>query len=303
MKRFLPAFFLLSAVLSCGEMTSDSPEDVYDTAVSAAGVTQIENKAGIWLRSLCCRDLGGRTTGTEYAAKAMDYIRDELILMGLEPEIQTFAYKDLEFRNLMVTLDFGKPSTIVVGSHYDGAMTSTKRSFFPAAEDNASGCVTNLTFLFKAATEGLDSEYNVTCCFWDAEEVFDGHGYRGSEYFVGSCEYIGDVALYINLDTMGHRVDDVELIRSDRVQGLVDALVSEGSFEYSVRNPFDISSSDYVSFSKAGVQYVAVHDVHGHNCKARIHTTDDKVAAVSTEKLVKVADVTKFMIENYHRDE
>ena len=301
MKKYLTAMLILSAAMSCGTMQQDT--DVYTGTESAAGVQEVENKAKVWLNSLCCKDLGGRTTGTEYSGKSYDYLRDELEAMGLEPETQTFEYDGVIFRNLIVTFDRGKDLTVVTGSHYDGAMLSERGSFYPAAEDNASGCVANLVLLYDVLTQGLDSEYNLVCCFWDAEEVYKGSAYKGSAYFVENCSYIGDVTLYINLDTLGHRVDELEIIRSDRVQNLVDALVAEGRFNYSVRDPYDLSSSDYVSFQQAGVHYVALHDVHGSACKARIHTTADKVSAISSEKLVEIAGETKFIVENFRCDE
>lgn len=301
MKKLLTAMLILCAAISCGKLQQDA--GVYAGTESAVGVYEVGNKAKVWLNSLCCKDLGGRTTGTEYAVRAYEYLRDELTAMGLEPETQIFEHGGVIFRNLVVIFDRGKDLTIVTGSHYDGAKLSDRFSFFPAAEDNASGCVANLVFLHDVLTQGLDSDYNLVCCFWDAEEVYKGSAYKGSTYFVENCSYIGNIALYINFDTLGHRVDELEIIRSDRVQDLVDALVAEGRFNYTVRNPYDLSSSDYVSFQKAGVQYVALHDVHGKACKARIHSTADKVSAISTEKLMEIAGETKFIVENYRCDE
>ncbi len=284
------------SLLSCGKQ---SPEHLH----SRVPANPTEAKALAWLDGLCSPELAGRKAGTPYGLAACNYIGQIVDDMGFSAEYQDFVTSEGDdLHNLIVPVVSGKSDTlIVIGSHFDGAKLSDSRYHYPAAEDNASGCVANLLFIMQAAELPLETSFDVTCCFWDGEEVLNGGSYNGSRYFVSTFEDTGRIVLYVNLDTIGHDHDILGVVRSGhrRVADVIDFFVGQHWFNYAVREPYDGMFSDYVAFNSAGVPYIGFHDHYLIECNYSNHTTADKPSVISLGKLVRMAGLTRIIVENF----
>ena len=176
-------------------------------------VISLKDKGNEWLLKLCSPELGGRRAGSIYDSLAFSYLKNEIEKLGYDYSIQDFHTENGSLlRNLVVDVFGGCDSTIIIGSHYDGVIA-------PAANDNASGCVTSLIILDSLQRGGFqENRYNIKICFWDSEEVFEGNAFRGSRYFVSSYDDIGAVVLYLNLDTIGHLHENMGCVRSNQMR-------------------------------------------------------------------------------------
>lgn len=162
-----------------------------------------------------------------------------------------------------------KEEVIVLGAHYDhfGKNDST---YFPGADDNASGVATVLEIakaFARAQTEGFTPEKSILFACWGLEEV----GFLGSQQYVLKSPYKPEnTGIYINFDMVG-RIDTLHSKTPDFVYALpinetgkqfVDKIVGIGkiysplltfSFEYPDKKAQFEKRSDYLHFSKAGV--------------------------------------------------
>jgi Zn-dependent M28 family amino/carboxypeptidase len=82
--------------------------------------------------------IGERSTASpDHLALAADYIEQQFVAYGYQPESHYFGSNSQRFRNIVATRS-GLGPTIVVGAHYDTVAGS------PGADDNASGVATLL---------------------------------------------------------------------------------------------------------------------------------------------------------------
>ena len=174
--------------------------------------------------SLCSRSLEGRKAGTEGWWNAYDFLKHEIQEMGYAIEEQVFyTEKDTEIRNIVITIPGLQDSTIVVGAHIDGAVQSYASAHYPAANDNGSGTVAQLLLLKGISQEDIITDRTIKVIFWGCEEVFEEHAFRGSWYFthVFSNDEKEMLLVYINIDTVGHQLDEnvVSLNHSGEARG------------------------------------------------------------------------------------
>ena len=281
--------FFVAFLFGCEKERIPEPDD--NTWEIAEDVS-LENKCSIWLDILCSRDFGGRRTGSIYDEKTFSFLCQTISRMGYEIETQRFLSKGGQdsLRNVFVRIPGEIDSLIIIGSHYDGARLSDVSFHYPAANDNASGVVTNLALMDSIKRSGFKPRASVICAFWDGEESFDGTCFQGSSFFVNSLNNKEIIRFYLNLDSVGH--EHVLYLRN-RGHGAVEkalrTLLSNDRFSYV---PVDMNKnsgggSDYVSFGKAGIPYLNFCDHNGDMCEYKSHSEYDVVEAVSLNRIKK----------------
>ena len=283
-------FCVFIVVLCCGcakqeRSLNHIKEKVYLEAES------LDEKCVILLDTLCSKEYMGRTTGSEFDKKAFSFICRVLSMIGYEYQIQEFNSKGGQsiLRNVFVTIPGQTDSLIVIGSHYDGAFLSDRAHHYPAANDNASGVVTNLALLDSLKTFGKNNGPTIVCAFWDGEEVFDNSWVQGSNYFIHNFQDKKLIQYYINLDSIGH---NHVLYIKHRGKGQVESALSHILSNHRLRYiPIDMNSdsggsSDYVPFSHEGIPYLSFGDHNGDMCSFHSHTTNDIVEAISIDRLI-----------------
>lgn len=137
--------------------------------------------------ALTARELDGRRSGTSGAAKAADYMQRAFEEIGLDPEgtmgyRQPFRRGGKDLANVVARLD-GSDSRrrrefVVVGAHFDH-LGEKGDTYFPGADDNASGCAV-LIEVARALKQGGAPARSVLFIGFDGEET----GLLGSRHFV-----------------------------------------------------------------------------------------------------------------------
>lgn len=244
-----------------------------------------------WLKEITDSRYKGRKTGTHECAQIGNYIISELEKMGYSPTEQRFMFKDsISMRNIIVELPGRTDSVIVIGAHYDGAITSSQ---YQGALDNGSGIITLLSICQKLVDQ--TPNHKVLCCFWDGEEYTTSSAYNGSTYFVKNYRDLSLVREYINLDCFGGTEDVIKLFYSvdkeDVAQFYKNRYITD--FEVLCTERFSYSS-DFVSFYNSGISFWGWNDL----TKPDLHKYSDTIDKVSFQKIRFVSRFTRDYIIN-----
>ena len=279
-------FFLLG--VSCGSSRSIEFEE-----------PEVFSKERIWLESLCSESFKGRRVGTLGNKRAFNYLLFEVQKMGINPEVQLFVHTSGDtLRNILAFIPGEVDSCIVIGSHFDGANESTLMNHYPAANDNASGVVTNLLIVDSLSKYSLlhMPHYSFCCAFWDGEETYDNTAFKGSKHFVSSGVMNGSIALYINLDTVGYSFSNNRTWLGyfncasfdDEIRRLVYSLSSQHNL--TLRDTQWNAASDDAVFLSQGVPTVSITDHSNYEVKYPLHSTKDTPKMVSLDRLVHISN-------------
>lgn len=295
-------FFLLFWVIwpscSIGDIRIDQCERDYNILM--------EEKGTIWLDSLCSESFLGRRSGSRGSQLAFDFLCKEINDLGYKPVTQVFkTEKGITLRNIIVQIPGICDSIIVIGAHFDGAVSSDSEIHFQAAEDNGSGTVSLLLFLYYLKLNPDVPERTITCCFWDGEEFLDGKTFRGSTYYVQSLpdSLLSRLLHYENLDSIGHDHDGfnelyLEYLGGERISQAAQAISRNGRFTYHLAKS-TFFNSDYTPFYQAGVPYINYHDHYSFKCSHPNHSSLDTKDAISINRLIRIVLNVVDCIESY----
>lgn len=237
-----------------------------------------------WLEQLASPELRGRKTGTEGCRKACSIICEELKKMGYSPIIEEFSYNDsIVMRNVIVDIPGITDSIIVIGAHYDGAVSSVS---YPAADDNASGVVS----LLSIAKHIEQNTNTILLCFWDGEESTEGKVFNGSRYFTNNYKSLNYIKSYCNIDCCGRVDDQIYLYYSHNMEQLLHNVnLLDNSVLDVIVKVQENNGSDYVSFKNKGIPFWGWNDCDVYSY---IHTPWDSMDYISVDKIKEVADAT-----------
>lgn len=152
-------------------------------------------------------------------------------------------------------------SMIVFSAHYDHLGGMGKKTFFPGANDNASGVsmVLNLMKYYKAHPPA----YKTVFLFFAGEEA----GLLGSNYFIESGVIdLAKIKFLINLDLLGTGDDGIMVVNGAVHQKELDLLNSvnnEGKLVKEIKKRGKASNSDHYWFSEAGVPCFFIYTLGG----------------------------------------
>lgn len=253
------------------------------------------------IRFLSSDDLQGRGLSTQGIDMAAGYIAQKFKEAGLKPAGDTDGsyfqeWQDPENTALMKNVIGVVPGkraelsaqNVVVGAHYDHLGPG-----YPGADDNASG-VAVLIELANVLAKSLNHDRSVVFVAFTGEEA----GKKGSKYYVASQKRYpaGKSIGMLNLDTVG-RLGKKKLlvlgagsarewVHIFRGAGFVTGVDIETVSE-------ELDSSDQKSFQEAGIP--AVQLFSGPHLD--YHKPTDTVDKIDPDGLVKVASITKEVVE------
>jgi len=123
-------------------------------------------------------------------ARAADWIRAQLLALGVVPLMQFYRFDGADYRNLIVGLGPQTPQRLVISAHYDA------RGPFPGADDDGSGTagLLELARMLRDASLPLRTEL----VFYSNEE----YGLRGSEFHARGIPP-GSMRAMISLEMLG----------------------------------------------------------------------------------------------------
>lgn len=234
-------------------------------------------------------------------ARAADWIRAQLISLGLTPLMQYYRFKDADYRNLIVGLGPESKERLIISAHYDA------RGPFAGADDDGSG-VAGLLELARMLSRA-NPITRTELVFYSNEE----YGLRGSEFHSQQLPP-GSVRAMISLEMIGcfdqpqkfpfavlkllypafgdyivvvGRMEDFPLVRQVK-----RALRGAGAKVRSIDAPEaipGIGNSDHRSFWRAGATAVMITDTAWYR-NPRYHTAQDTPDTLDYPRMAKIVD-------------
>ena len=178
--------------------------------------------------------------------------------------------------------------TIVFTAHYDhlGGMGTTTSTFFPGANDNASGTamLVSMADYFRENR----TKYNMLFIAFAGEEA----GLLGSKYFVEENSVdLDKIKFLLNLDIMGSGEDGITVVNGAQLKKPFKKLVKiNDKKEYltRIKPRGPTQNSDHYYFHKEGVPsffiYTMGHNKHYHD----IYDTYDELSFAAYDNIVKL---------------
>ncbi|NRA11236.1 MAG: M20/M25/M40 family metallo-hydrolase [Crocinitomicaceae bacterium] len=194
------------------------------------------------------------SVGSEQFAHPLIQIRDTIYNDGaLDIDIDAKLLKNYHTQNIMAYLPARKKcaKTVVFTAHYDHLGRMGDDTYFPGANDNASGTAMLLT-MAKYFKEN-PSEYNVMFIAFAGEEA----GLLGSKYFIENPVLkLKKIKFLVNLDIMGSGEDGVTAVNAtlfEKEFALLQKINKEKSLLKVVKKRGPAANSDHYWFTVEGV--------------------------------------------------
>lgn len=268
------------------------------------GQAMLEN-----LRALV--DLGLRSPGTKEAAKARNYLEENLKSSGLNVRLESFLAATprgpVAMTNVIGRIPGSAADVLVLGTHWD-TKTGIEKGF-QGANDGGSGTVVLLEVARLAAAQ--EWPFSVEFVFFDGEEAFvkfsQTDGLYGSREYVRKHKFEGDLdkikAVFI-VDMVGDRKlafwNDTN---SD--PGLGKAIRSSAE-ELNLKNLFrpkpESILDDHFPFLDAGLPAALLLDFEYGPQNKYWHTKEDTMKQISKKSLVSTARLVLGTLDVLARD-
>ena len=183
--------------------------------------------------------------------------------------------------------------TILFTAHYDHLGRMGSETYFPGANDNASG--TAMLFTMAKYFKENPSEYNIMFVAFAGEEA----GLVGSKHFVDNPVLkLKDIAFLINLDIMGSGEDGITVVNAtlfEKEFELLQKINSEKNLLSAVKKRGPAANSDHYWFTEKGVPAVFIY-TSGPN--KNYHDIFDQYEALS---FLEYEDITTLLVEFVNR--
>jgi aminopeptidase YwaD len=172
-------------------------------------------------------------------------------------------------------------SFIVFTAHYDHLGMMGKKTFFPGANDNASGTAFLLDLARNYSYQKAKLKYSIAFIFFGAEEA----GLVGSEYYALHPLFtLSKIKLLMNFDMVGTGEDGITVVNGTiqkKVYHQLDSINKQNHFlkEVAIRGP--AKNSDHYWFHEKGVPAVFIYT---RGSDTHYHTVDDKAETLSMAK-------------------
>lgn len=190
--------------------------------------------------------------------------------------IEADFISDYSTQNVIGILPGKSDSTLVFTAHYDHLGRMGQDTYFPGANDNASG-VALLLNLAKEYAAVPNRKYRMVFIAFGAEEI----GLVGSRYFVEHpLIELNDVKFLLNFDISGTGDEGIQVVNGKVYRDMFDRLVAlNNEFELlpQIKIRGEACNSDHCFFHQEGVPGFFIYTLGG--IKA-YHDVDDKAATL-----------------------
>lgn len=232
------------------------------------------------------------------STEAANYCSIELLKKKGFEEIKT---AEVNIRNKILTKYINKnicayidgkennDTMIVYSAHYDHLGGLGKKTYFPGANDNASG-VSVLLNLIKHYTK-YPPKYKIVFIFFAGEEA----GLIGSKYFVENKTLdLKKIKFLINLDLLGTGDDGIMVTNGyvyEKEFNLLDQINKESNLVKEIKRRGKARNSDHYWFTEAGVPSFFIYTLGGIKAYHDIYDIE------KTLPLTDYMDVIKLLTE------
>lgn len=206
-------------------------------------------------------------------------------------DIESQFVKQLESNNVIAKVQGKKNKTIVLSAHYDHLGRMGKDTYFPGANDNASG-VAMLLYLAKYyATH--KPRYNMVFMAFGGEEV----GLLGSREYVQHPLFpLEEIKFLINLDILGTGDEGITVVNGavyPKQFKKLSKINSKEEYLKKVKIRGKAANSDHYFFSEAGVPSIFIYTMGG---VSHYHDVYDKSDTLPLDKFNELSElIIKFI--------
>lgn len=240
-----------------------------------------------------------------YGLKLKDHIIIEMasgILQGTEKQmnliIDTHFEENYTTQNVIGCLKGkSKPDEyIIIGGHYDHLGMMGKHTFFPGADDNASGVgvIAEFAEFFSETTNRPDCSVIFIC--FGAEEA----GLIGSEFFVNNCPVEHEkIRAVINLDMIAYGQNGFKIEKGDIPDDFIKSMneiIQTNNLDLKFHIAEAQAHSDHYPFIEAGIPAIFV--TSGVEESKDYHTVNDTYESLSFPKIEELVILLREFI--YH---
>lgn len=190
--------------------------------------------------------------------------------------IDAFYRTDVEVSNIIGLVESKQPSDsfIIVSAHYDHLGQMGKKTYFPGANDNASGVAMMLSLAKEIQQQPLP-KHNVLFVAFAGEEI----GLEGSQFFV-SQNLVGkeQISLVLNLDIMGSGEEGITVVNGAIHKPIYQRLVELNESTESVKAikaRGKAANSDHYPFSEVGIPAIFIYTMGPNKNYHDIHDKSD----------------------------
>ena len=227
-----------------------------------------------------------------------NYIGFDVLADSLKDEIKTISFKvdhqfftDYELKNVSAYIK-GKTrpdSFLVFTAHYDHLGNMGKKTFFPGANDNASGV--SMLFSLIDYYKKNPPNYSVAFICFAAEEA----GLLGSKYYIENPLFpLQQIKFLINLDLLGTGDEGITVVNATEFKTAFESLKNSNEQEYLlplIKPRGKAANSDHYWFTENGVPSFFIYTLGG------IKAYHDVFDIEKTLPLTKFPEVKKLLIE------
>lgn len=250
------------AVLSPVKVTDKADKDTiksrlkvlkYDTIVSASGIIYLSNKKLTWRKST-----------KQFTRPVLLIKEDATDLSGkISTKIESRYFEKYETQNVVGFLPGKSDSIVLLSAHYDHLGRMGKDTYFPGANDNASGTAMMMDLAKHYAELNHPPKYSMLFIACGAEEL----GLFGSEYFVKNPLYpLNKIKFQINLDICGTGDNGIQVVNGTLHKAEFDCLLdinSEKRYLEQIKIRGESCNSDHCWFEKKGVPAFFIYTLGG----------------------------------------
>jgi len=183
-----------------------------------------------------------------------------------------------------------KKKYLVYSAHYDHLGRMGSHTYFPGANDNASG-TTMLLCLAEYYQKNPPKDFNVLFIAFAGEEA----GLRGSEYYVKNPWVpLEKIAFVVNMDIMGTGDEGITVVNALKQAdefALLEKINTEKNYLVKIKKRGETSNSDHYWFDKNGVKSFFVYTMGG------IQAYHDVYDKYETLPLTEFEDLFKLLVE------
>lgn len=257
------------------EFTASTP-DLLKQLYSAAAIIELQDKK----LTMALSDQSFNTPVFEVLAAAFS-----LDIKTVSFEIENVLVKNHQANNVIGMIEgrSKKDSFIVLTAHYDHLGTLGKKTYFPGANDNASG----VSMLLELAHYYIENppEYSIVFIAFAGEES----GLLGSSYFVNHPTIqLQGIKFLINLDLLGTGDDGIMVVNGSIFKKQYNDLVEINEREKllpAIRMRGEAANSDHYPFYKKGVPCFFIYTLGG---VAAYHDVQDVAKTLPLTKYKQV---------------
>jgi hypothetical protein len=190
-------------------------------------------------------------------------------------------------KNLFVLFPGKDDKYIIISAHYDHIGRDPDGSFYPGANDNASGVSVILEVIKILKERNIKTKYNIVFSFFDGEE----YGLKGSDFYIKNPIFpINKTILNINLDCLG-RGKYLYLVYNYLAEEFVERLRESDESLILLGEHSLLSQSDQYSFVKMGIPSIFITRANEDLSMPDLHQKTDTYEKIPYLNLWKVIDL------------